>query len=195
MQRYLSLPLIIKPVPLLILRILLGIQQSFAPLLCFSLWGKYGGHTSHFCVESFDVQTGWSCRAIGSSKPSVISAMKEMEFASFDHSLYLLSSLNLRHYLSTSLALCCYASACEEKWHPLFRVFMKNVHCDIPIGWSCWMICCARTFYGGEFAAMWGVERQRLTRFGHITHHDNLSKIILQGTLKCGRHHGQQRKC
>ena len=40
------------------------------------------------------------------------------------------------------------------------------------------------------------VKRRELARIGHVTRHDNLSKIIiLQGTSEDGRHHGQPRKC
>ena len=39
------------------------------------------------------------------------------------------------------------------------------------------------------------VRRRKLTWFQHVTHHDSLSKTILQGTLEGGQHHGQQRKC
>ena len=35
-------------VPLLILKVLFGINQSFALCLCCSLWGKHGGHSSGF---------------------------------------------------------------------------------------------------------------------------------------------------
>ena len=38
------------------------------------------------------------------------------------------------------------------------------------------------------------VKRWELAQFGHVTHRDNLSKNILQGTLECGRHRGRQRK-
>ena len=39
------------------------------------------------------------------------------------------------------------------------------------------------------------VRRRKLTWFQHVTHHDSLSKTILQGTLEGGQHHGQQRQC
>ena len=39
------------------------------------------------------------------------------------------------------------------------------------------------------------VKRQELAWFGHVTHHDSLSKTILRGTLMSGQPNGQQRKC
>ena len=39
------------------------------------------------------------------------------------------------------------------------------------------------------------VKRQKLAWFGHVTRHDNLSKIILQGILEDGQGRDQQRKC
>ena len=39
------------------------------------------------------------------------------------------------------------------------------------------------------------VERRKLAWFGHVTHHDNLSKTILRGTLESGRRRGRQREC
>ena len=38
------------------------------------------------------------------------------------------------------------------------------------------------------------VKRRKLSWFGHVSRHDNLSKTILQGILEVGRHHGRQRK-
>ena len=56
---------------------------------------------------------------------------------------------------------------------------------------------------GGGGARLWGqkepllatVKRRKLARFGHVMRHESLSKIILQGTLECGRRRGRQRKC
>ena len=39
------------------------------------------------------------------------------------------------------------------------------------------------------------VKRRKLAWFGHVTRHDSLSKIILQGILESGRRRGRQRKC
>ena len=39
------------------------------------------------------------------------------------------------------------------------------------------------------------VRRRKLALFEHVTRHDSLSKIILQGTLEGGRRRGRQRKC
>ena len=39
------------------------------------------------------------------------------------------------------------------------------------------------------------VKRQKLAWFGHVTHHNSLSKTILRGTLMSGQPNGQQRKC
>ena len=38
------------------------------------------------------------------------------------------------------------------------------------------------------------VKRRKLTWFGHVTHHNSLSKTILQGTIEGGRRRGRQRK-
>ena len=38
------------------------------------------------------------------------------------------------------------------------------------------------------------VKKWKLAWIGHVTYHDSLSKIILQGTLECGQWHGQQTK-
>ena len=39
------------------------------------------------------------------------------------------------------------------------------------------------------------VKRRKLALFWHVTHHDSLSKTVLQGTLEGGRHRVRQRKC
>ena len=39
------------------------------------------------------------------------------------------------------------------------------------------------------------VKRQKLAWFGHVIHHDSLSKTILQGTLESGWCCGWERKC
>ena len=39
------------------------------------------------------------------------------------------------------------------------------------------------------------VKRRKFAWFGHVAHHDSLSKIILRDTLEGGRRHGRQRKC
>ena len=39
------------------------------------------------------------------------------------------------------------------------------------------------------------VKRQELAWFGHVTHHNSLSKTVLQGTLEDGQCYGWQRKC
>ena len=39
------------------------------------------------------------------------------------------------------------------------------------------------------------VKRQKLAWFGHVTHHNSLSKTILQGTFEGGQCRGRQRKC
>ena len=39
------------------------------------------------------------------------------------------------------------------------------------------------------------VKRRKLAWFGHVTRHDILSKIILQGTLEGGQRRGRQRIC
>jgi hypothetical protein len=38
------------------------------------------------------------------------------------------------------------------------------------------------------------VKRRKLAWFGHVTHHNTLSKTILQGTLKGSRRRGRQKK-
>ena len=38
-------------------------------------------------------------------------------------------------------------------------------------------------------------KRWKLARFGHVTHQNNLSKIILKGTLESGQRHGWRTKC
>ena len=38
------------------------------------------------------------------------------------------------------------------------------------------------------------VRRWKLAWFGHVTHHDSLSKTILQGTFEDGRRRGWRRK-
>ena len=39
------------------------------------------------------------------------------------------------------------------------------------------------------------VKRRTLAKFGHVTRHDSLSKIILQGSLNDGRRRGWRKKC
>ena len=39
------------------------------------------------------------------------------------------------------------------------------------------------------------IKRRKLAWFGHVTHHDSLSKTILRGSLEGGRRRGRQRKC
>ena len=39
------------------------------------------------------------------------------------------------------------------------------------------------------------IKRRKLAWFGHVTHHDRLSKTILQGTMEGGRRRGRHKKC
>ena len=54
-----------------------------------------------------------------------------------------------------------------------------------------WMRGKINFFVGPEEPLLATVVRRKLAWFGHVTHHDRLSKTILLGTLEGGR----QRKC
>lgn len=59
---------------LLILTVLFRINQSFAPLLCCSLWGKHGEHCSviFFARDTnCDVLIGWGARILDNPEPSI----------------------------------------------------------------------------------------------------------------------------
>ncbi|KAI8502778.1 hypothetical protein Bbelb_194800 [Branchiostoma belcheri] len=47
---------------------------------------------------------------------------------------------------------------------------------------------------GSQEAVMSTVRRRKLQWFGHLTHHNNLAKTILQGTLEGKRRRGRQKK-
>jgi len=51
-----------------------------------------------------------------------------------------------------------------------------------------------RTLVGPQEPVLATVKRRKLQWFGHVTRHNTLSKIILQGTVEGGRKRGRQRK-
>ena len=46
-------------VPVLILKVLFGINQSFCPLPCCGLWGNYGCHSSSFFTRNINCDSDW----------------------------------------------------------------------------------------------------------------------------------------
>ena len=58
-----------------------------------------------------------------------------------------------------------------------------------------WVRSTINFLVGPQEPVLTTVKRQKLAGFRHVTHHDILSKTILQGTLKGGRRRGRQRKC
>ena len=66
-----------EPVPLCQLQVSFGINQSFDPLLYFSMWGKYGGRLPGFSHGKFywDALIGSDARVIDNSLAVVLGCL------------------------------------------------------------------------------------------------------------------------
>ena len=58
-----------------------------------------------------------------------------------------------------------------------------------------WMRSKINCIVGPKEPSLATAKRRKITRFGHVTRLDNLSKTILQGAVKGARFRGLQSKC
>ena len=101
---------------------------------------------------------------------------------------------------------------CEQLWHGQGCPLFDAVHPEVPLptmalptlqgvlkdGFGEAVVACDMPTpykFPSLEPLLATVKRRKLTRFGHVTRHDSLSKTILQDTLEGGRRRGRQRKC
>ena len=83
----------------------------------------------------------------------------------------------------------------EQNWTVILNRERRTVLCWILFPVICDGVVPCSFLVGPREPLLATVKRRNLAWFGHVTRHDSLSEIILQGTLEGGRRRGRERKC